>query len=723
MTPLGAWLTITIVVTVGLLLGVVLSWIDPPGWASPRRLAVILFFVVAADIALTYEQQEAPVVASSTATAASAVGLVPTGKLDGAQAGRTILAAGNEDSGSSHLQEATLDGRAHATLGPGPFDGPFAVAGRSELVVAGIADGKAHASGLAVAGFSGKTLRVLTAPPADVTDDDPAVTAHGEVYFLRTRTVWTGRNGTAAGTELMKVPLSGRRRPVRVHTSIPVTLDSLSVNAAGTALADECQPGDGTTQACVFDLPSGRLRAGTHLAASATSAAISRDGRYLAYGDTAINPYGGIQLYVRNLVTGTTVMASRLPGNSQEPSWIPGPCLLFSNSQTSGDVVYLSCVSGHRGTARVGTGDYPVWLGTTLPASHVAALHLHALWDRARRPLLLAGVFVLGLLIGLLAGWFPRPAWASRPRVVAVAIVLVAVQGAAALLVPSLLTQAPGASTVAQLDPGQAGGLLIAENSSTNTGQLFGVRLSGTNLEALQFYPGAAPFIPVGASRFVYDYADTDIRLVDADGNELRDLSSPPPGMTDSSPALAARTGQVYFMRSKVVPDGPSATTTADSVVMRVPLAGGPARRVRLRPAPFDGPVSVNAAGTMLAATCARGQRVGACVYSLAAGEGRYLPPVSMNVEELALSPDGRYLALSTDTTLYAVSLATGRTVTVSTLPGWNEQPSWIPGGAHPCLLFTNEQTAADTIYLACLLPRLSWAAVTQGMYPVWLGG
>jgi hypothetical protein len=58
---------------------------------------------------------------------------------------------------------------------------------------------------------------------------------------------------------------------------------------------------------------------------------------------------------------------------------------------------------------------------------------------------------------------------------------------------------------------------------------------------------------------------------------------------------------------------------------------------------------------------------------------------------------------------------------TVSSLPGFNEQPYWLQSGAKPCLLCTNMQTAANWIYLACLTPRPSWAQVAQGEYPEWL--
>jgi hypothetical protein len=74
---LGAWLTISIVVTGGLLVGVILGWIEPPKWATPRRVVAILLVVAAVDICMTYLQQSSPVAASpgDASTAASAVGL------------------------------------------------------------------------------------------------------------------------------------------------------------------------------------------------------------------------------------------------------------------------------------------------------------------------------------------------------------------------------------------------------------------------------------------------------------------------------------------------------------------------------------------------------------------------------------------------------------------------------------------------------------------------
>lgn len=743
MTPLGVWLTITIVITAGLLLGVALSWIDPPKWATPGRLAVILLFVAIADAGVTYLQQAAPVVASAggqdSSAAASAAGLVPTGKIDPAQAARAIVAITGENSGRSHLVESSLDGTVNSALGPGPLGGPFAVAGDSDLVVAAIPDGNAHASGLEITSLSGAPVRLLTWPKADTTDTDPAVTADGEVYFERTAYVWTGPNGTPAGTKIMRVPISRKSGTIRVPESVPLSFGSLSVNAAGTLLAGVCAPpgSGGASEACVLALPSGRLRYVTHFNQSTpvTDVALSPDGKYLAYGDGAANAYGTTQVYVEDLATGSVVMVSRLPGNSGQPSWVTGsavPCLLFSNSQTSGDVVYLSCLSAVPGTARIAAGDYPEWLGTRLPAARPTPVTVNwrGLWGKSRPAILLAGMFVLGLLVGLLGGWFPRPAWATRPRLAGVIVALGLLQVGGMLVVPDMFGQPSGGlTTVTQLDPGQAGGLLVAVVSTGGTGQLFGVRLNGTNVQPVQFYPGGSSFIPVDdvASKFVYDYGTgigADIRLVGATGNEIRELSDPPAGKTDSAPAFAARARQVFFVRSTVIPDGPSAWTTTSPVVMRVSLSGGPARRVPLTQAPAAGPISVDAAGTELAAACPDRQYLQACVYDLPGGQLRDTITTPVGAANLALSPDGRYLAYSNgiDTVLYVHDFQTGQTLTVSSLPGWNEQPSWLQGGASPCLLYVNEQTAADTIYLACLTPRLAWAPVTQGVNPAWLG-
>jgi hypothetical protein len=221
-TPLGVWLTITIVVTAGLLLGVVLSWIDPPEWATPGRLAAILFLVAIADAGVTYPQQTAPVVASTgdQSAAASSAGLVPAGQIDPAQAERAIIAIAGENSGHSRLVESSLNGTVSSTLGPGALGGDFATTGNSELVVAAVSDGKAHAAGLEVTSLSGTPLRLLTWPDANTSDTNPAVTADGVVYFERTTYVWTGPNGSPIGTKIMRVPISRKSGTVRVPESV-----------------------------------------------------------------------------------------------------------------------------------------------------------------------------------------------------------------------------------------------------------------------------------------------------------------------------------------------------------------------------------------------------------------------------------------------------------------------------------------------------------------------
>jgi hypothetical protein len=293
MTPLGVWLTITTTVTVGILLGVVLSWIEPPSWVTPLRLAVILVLAAAADSVVIYVQQTVPVVASASsqgaATAADA-GLVPASKIDPGQASRAVLSITGATSGDARLVESNLAATVHEVLGPG-LGSPFAVFDGRELVVAGGADHRPHASGLGIATTSGFLKRTLTSPQADVTDTDPAVTAAGQVYFLRTVTHWSGRNGTPLSTSLMEIPLSGTRPAVRVRTADPQLYGALSVNAKGTLLAAQCQPPDsgGTPEACVYELPSGHIRYATGFGGSApvTDVSISPDGKYLAYGAAA----------------------------------------------------------------------------------------------------------------------------------------------------------------------------------------------------------------------------------------------------------------------------------------------------------------------------------------------------------------------------------------------------------------------------------------------------
>jgi hypothetical protein len=219
------------------------------------------------------------VVASASgqdAAAASDAGLVSVSKIDPGQVSQAILSITGETSGNPRLVESNLDAAVHKAVGPGPLGGPFAVFDGRELIVAAGADSRPHASGLAIATTSGSLKRTLTFPQADVTDTDPAVTASGEVYFLRTATHWSGQNGGPLSTTLMEIPLSGARPAVRVRTADPPifsTLSALTVNAKGTLLAARCQPpgNGGWPEACVYDLPSGRIRYVTDFGGSAPS--------------------------------------------------------------------------------------------------------------------------------------------------------------------------------------------------------------------------------------------------------------------------------------------------------------------------------------------------------------------------------------------------------------------------------------------------------------------
>ncbi|MGC1755548.1 MAG: hypothetical protein WA805_20870 [Trebonia sp.] len=732
MSTLGAWLTISTVVTGGLLVGVILGWIEPPKWATPRRVVAILLVVAAVDICMTYLQQSSPVTASpgDASTAASAVGLVPVRTIDGAQETRTFLSVTSETTGDAHLVESSLNGNGHKGLGLAPGNGQFALVGSSQLIVSA-ADGKQHADGLELQTLSGKALRFLTSPPANETDTDPVITSRGEVYFLRTTYIWSGPNGAATGTRLMKVQIATTSPPAQVRTVRQVTAGPLSVNTAGTLLAGQC-----SGEACVLDIPSGRTRYATTFGTSSPVGddSISPDGQYLAYQDFSGNAYGTSQIYVRDLSTGKTVMVSSLPGNNREPSWVAdssAPCLLFTNSQTSGDQIYLSCLSPSTGTALIGPGDRPVWLGGTLAPGKPSPVSINwrSLWDTYRSAILLIGTFVLGLLIGLLGGWFARPTWATRVRIVGMIVVLGVAQLAAVLVVPRLTAQPlNGLTTLAQLDPAQQGDVLLFQNNSSGNGSVFAGRLNGTNIHPLDFAPYGSRFIPVGtdASSFIYNPSlnslVSDIQLVGPTGNEIRALTDPPPGETDTLPTLASRAREVFYQRSRLVHESNGGWTTTSPVVMRVSLAGGPAHVVQLQQAVSIYSLSADAAGNQLAAVCAQPGSLQACVYNLPGGRVRFRTQATGNVYFVALSPDGHYLAYSTYSALYVYSFASEKTFTFSSLTGFSIQPDWITGAGKPCLLFDNQQTAADTIYLGCLTPQPAWAPITPGENPAWLG-
>ena len=319
-------------------------------------------------------------------------------------------------------------------------------------------------------------------------------------------------------------------------------------------------------------------------------------------------------------------MVSSLPGNNREPSWVAGssaPCLLFTNSQTSGDHIYLSCLSPSIGTALIGPGDRPVWLGATLAPGKPSPVSINwrSQWDKYRSAILLIGTFVLGLLIGLLGGWFTRPAWATRVRIAGLIAVLGVAQLAAVLVVPRLTAQPlSGLTTIAQLDPAQQGDVLLFQNNSSGNGSVFAGRLNGTNIHPIDFAPSGSRFIPVGAdaSSFIYNPSLTslvsDIQLVGPTGNEIRALTDPPPGETDTLPALASNAREVFYQRSRLVHESNGDWTTTFPVVMRVSLAGGPAHIVELQQAVSFYSLSADAAGKELAAVCAQPGSLQACV-------------------------------------------------------------------------------------------------------------
>ncbi len=741
MSPFVVVAVISVSVLASLFLNVVTNAINAPRWATPVHVWLLLGLIVCADIALTYLQQSHPVTAASSAgsNAVPPGGLQRVDAFDPQQASRTILAITGYNSGNAHLAEIRLDGAVSKNVGPGPVGGPFTIdAVPGEAVVSGATDGKSGAMGLMVETFSGTPVRVLTGPPAGMWDTGPTVTASGEVYFVRTRLSAANKSG---GAVIMRVPLDGRGPAVQEPLPMPIqpSGSEVSANATGTLIADQCLPDglDGPNDVCVNEMPGGSQKYAVHVPSGdpVSYIALSPDGRYVAYTQGAVTPYGDDEVYVTDTVTGSTVMVSQLPGTNGETSWINGsarPCLLFSNSQTSGDTVYVSCLEsgGGTATARVGAGDYPVWLGGTMtaPAPRGPSINWTGIWRRSRSSVLLALVAVLGVLLGMFASWLPDQDWLKGKSIVAALAALTLVLVGGTVVLPDLATQAVGGpSTIAALDPAQADGILLAASAySPGNDQELAVRLNGTNVQPLTFYP-ATSFVPAdtAATSFIdssgMDAPGSYIQLVDATGNAIRKLSNPPPGDTDQDPVLAAQQGEVYFLRSTISPIGDKTSEVSQPIIMRVPLAGGAARPVPLPVKAHGDQLSVNAAGTQLAWGCGSGL----CIGDPGNGTARRVATEGGGVNDIALSADGTYLAYTSPGGVYAVSLASGRTTLlagVAALPGFDVHPSWVTGAAKTCLLFGNEQTPATMVYLACLTPKPAWAPVTPGNDPIWLG-
>jgi hypothetical protein len=212
------------------------------------------------------------------------------------------------------------------------------------------------------------------------------------------------------------------------------------------------------------------------------------------------------------------------------------------------------------------------------------------------------------------------------------------------------------------------------------------------------------------------------LELYTLTGDLVRVLTRPGPHFQDSSPTVAARSGTLYFVRQ----DDRAPDLVTGSTVMRLTLPDGDPTPVPLRQQLAT--VSVSDDGRTLAGSCTdtRG-----CLVDVAAGTGTFFSGTGYGVYNVAISPDGRWVAYDAPLTnpygeiqVYAYDIRNRSTVQVSRLIGKNMEPAWPRGVDRPCLVFLHARVSSESLDLACLTstpPVVVEAIPGSGELPVWL--
>jgi hypothetical protein len=358
---------------------------------------------------------------------------------------------------------------------------------------------------------------------------------------------------------------------------------------------------------------------------------------------------------------------------------------------------------------------------------------------------------VAGLLLSILMTWTSRPARVTS-RWLAV-LVTIAVGGCITVaLAMQKFSDSPAAGSpqvsvsaalpptgppdgsLLQIAPDLSSRLVLSTDNSSGSCVLFSSHMDGSNRQRLADICGATVPVP-GSTDMITQWSETpahgglEVRTVT--GDAVRRLTNPPAEYEDESPALASRTGMVYFIRTHMHAVGDRTWIPIGNTVMRVPLDGSRPEEP-VGSAAGLGTISTDDTGSVLAGRCQDKANVGQACRVMTGSVGLHPIPGSegTTMSDIQVSPDGRFIAYSSfranpygESQVFLYDIGTGQTVDLSQLAGLNSQPSWAHGAARPCLLFTHDLTGYDpSIYLGCLTPQPRTLSVLSiGQYPQWL--
>lgn len=362
--------------------------------------------------------------------------------------------------------------------------------------------------------------------------------------------------------------------------------------------------------------------------------------------------------------------------------------------------------------------------------------------------ILIASVVAIpSVVVGIISGWIPQPARVRTWHVVTALLFLVAISAIAVELTSQSSESSDTPETQAAIDsevsaqdlaPDLVDQLVLTNDDSSGSPILFSSHLDGTNRQRVwsigsdltpTFAPNSTDLV---VSQSVGTTSRIRIEMRTITGDPVRVLTHPGENQQDQSPTVDAAANVVYFIRLTYTAPVDGTSTVKDSAVMSVPLDGKSKESFVQVPIALSS-VSVSANGSVIAGQCnnadPQGGPVQACITEPGSGTFRRIPgSENSSVSDIAVSPDGKWVAYSSVTTnpygkeqVYVYNVTTKKVTMLSQLPGFNNQPAWPEKSKNSCLAFHHNENDEDSIYVGCLNPKPAAAkAISVGEYPVW---
>lgn len=351
------------IILVGILGNILTGWLDKPNWATSRLICILLLALtlIAAYLGWVKERLD-----ERQSTINRPSGQSPEVDLADRAKGRLLLI--NDDSAGYPILFATqLDGSNKQRMWAVGSDlKPAFTPGSTDFVIPQY-DEATETTRLELRTVDGDLIRGITQSGRDYEDQFVAIARETrDVFFVRAHIKPIDeQTSTYDHYELLKTNLDTPSQVVKIE--LPYTMTEVAVDDSGQVIAGSCSnPGGGPDQICVSRLDTGEnfVVPGSEQSGM-EDAAVSPDGRLVAYSSIKTNPYGTSQVYVYDIERQETLQISQLIGWNSQAAWSPDaddPCLVFTHNETVGSTIYLACLMPELSVLPTNiSGEYPVW--------------------------------------------------------------------------------------------------------------------------------------------------------------------------------------------------------------------------------------------------------------------------------------------------------------------------------------------------------------------------